>query len=58
MPKGESEKAKMKKEKEDKEEEGEMKDRKRISINPLEISPPLNFAPRPSRTPVQGGTYP
>ena len=56
MPKGESEKAKMKKEKEDKEEEGEMKDIKRICINPLEISPPLNFAPRPSRTLAQGGT--
>ena len=42
-------------EEEDEEEEGKVKDRKRICIKPLEISPPLNFAPRPSMTPAQGG---
>ena len=53
-PKGKSEKAKMKKdekedEEEDEEEEGKIKDKKRICINPLKISPPLNFAPRLSK---------
>ena len=42
-------------EKEDEEEEGKIKDIKRIYINPLKIYPPLNFAPRSLRTPVQGG---
>ena len=46
----------MKKDKEeDEEKEGKSKDKKRICINPFKISLPLNFAPRPSRTPERGG---
>ena len=45
-------------EKEDGEDEGKIKDKKIICINPLEISPPLNFAPQLLRTPTQGGTWP
>ena len=39
-------------EEEDGKDKGKIKDRKRICINPLEISSPLNFALRPSRMPA------